>query len=585
MRFVRRLRRYSPGIVGLATAIVVLWRGAVALEREADSHVGEAFALRVLEPSVVLDTSDPAVEMQWHGSISPAKEHARIELRVDGLEQSASGETETGELVLPLERFREQPGWHFIELSLERRGGRDERVVDAILTGEFAKPNPEQTKPCAALLSLSPELIDSLVVPMLERELLPELQANEFMGPETEITTAEIELGEDSLKFELEVSGINTLTLEGTVLVTVASDRRLYTQLAALTKVEFNGKLRDQARGAGAGGGALVGGLLGGALAPVGAAAGWYAADTFVTRKARSLVRDQIVDALAELEQIDLLPTHIELIPGQAASNVGIGFCEQSRVRTTGIRAGLWIVPEPPSGAVQFELGVSGPLVTGSATTDDPLGPGEDVRIELSVDAVNSLLTSWTTTGLLTRLIGEERAVERANEELSAWTPLRLGQLRPTRPPAFTPIGGSTRGWRYGIGGLAIGVAGIEESAQSWGDIYLAAAGELSPTWDQESQTLSLSGTVDTLAVTCAKPADDDRGPILHGCFSDLLDAAEVRQRIDEQLQPASGKMPKLALGELLDEAIGLEIEGLSLSRPRAGLLRLSANVRPAEGK
>jgi hypothetical protein len=59
-----------------------------------------------------------------------------------------------------------------------------------------------------------------------------------------------------------------------------------------------------------------------------------------------------------------------------------------------------------------------------------------------------------------------------------------------------------------------------------------------------------------------------------------VLEAAEVRERIDEQLRPGARSMPSLALGGVLDEALGVQIEGLALARPRPGVLRLSAQLR-----
>jgi hypothetical protein len=580
---VQRLRRLAPGLIGLALAVVIVWRGATVLEREAESR--EAFSLHVASPAAVFDTSpasdpnDPNVPndpMQWRATVTPVSERERVELRVDGSLHEPRGDADAGELILPLDRMRDQPGWHFVEVSLARRGGRNERVVDPVLIGDFSS---DTNKSCAVVLTVSPALIDSLVVPLLERELLPVLQANEHMGPDTEITTAELELRDDGLNFELELSGVNTIGVAGAIVLKVIDDRRLQAELAILTEVEFRGKVRNQARGVGAGGGALVGGLIAGPLAPIGAAAGWIAADVVVTKKARKLIREQIEAGLAQLEGIDLLPTHIELIASRPASRVGIGFCEQTRVRTTGIHAGLWVIPDPAADVEQaFELGVPGPLVTAATPTTEPLTQEEDVRVELSIDAVNALLNSWTASGLLSELIGEQRALERANVELEAWTPLRLGRLRPTRPPTLTPVGGPNGGWRYGIGGLAIEVSGVEE--QPWGEIHVAAAGELSPTWDPEAGTLSLTGSLDTFAVTCAQPGAE--GPVLHGCFSEVLAAAEVRERIDEKLRQGARSLPSFAIRQLLTGAVGVEIESLALARPRPGVLRLSAKLRPA---
>jgi hypothetical protein len=564
---VQRLRRLAPGLIGLALAAVVVWRGAALLEAEAENS--EPFTLRVDAPAAVLDATAPTDTLQWRGQVTPIEERERVELRLDGMLQEYRGDADAGELILPLEQLREQPGWHFIEVGLERRGGRSERVVDPVLVGTF-EADAAPKKSCAVVLSVSPALIDSLLVPLLERELLPVLQANEHMGPDTVIHEAKLEL-----------RGVNTLAIAGAIILRIVGDRQIEAELAILTEVDFRGKLRNQARGIGAGGGALIGGLITGPLAPVGAAAGWYAADVVVTKKARQLIREQIENGLEQIEGVDLLPTHVELIAGRPSSRVGIGFCEQTRVRKTGLSAGLWVIPDPAGeGGQRFELGVPGPMVTAAEPTTEPLTPDEHVRVELSIDVVNALLIEWTANGLLAELIGEERAIARANVELEAWTPLQLGRLRPTRPPTLNPIGGPSDGWRYGIGGLAIDVTGVEE--QPWGSIFVAAAGELSPRWDADAGTLSLAGSLDTLAVTCARPGVEGERIALHGCFSEVLEAAEVRERIDEQLRPGARSVPSFAIGGLLDEAVGVQIDALALARPRPGVLRLSAQLRPS---
>ncbi|MFO7566487.1 MAG: hypothetical protein R6X02_27845 [Enhygromyxa sp.] len=571
----QRLRRLAPGLIGLAFAAVILWRGAARLEHEAESS--EPFSLRVAEPAAVLRTDDAAEAMQWRGWVTPARERERVELRVDGALWEHRGDPDAGELLLPLDGLREQPGWHFIELTLARRGGRVERIVDPVLIGEFAS---EVQKSCAVVLTVSPTLLEELLVSLLERELLPVLRDNEHMGPDTTLHEAKLELRDDAFTFELELRGVNTLAVAGAISVRVLDDRHLQAKLEILTEVAFRGKLRNTARGIGAGGGAVIGGLITGPLAPVGAAAGWFAADALVTKKARELVREQIEAGLELLAGIELLPGHVELIHEQPGSRVAIGLCEQTRVRATGISAGLWVLPDPASEApTRFELGVPGPLVTGAAPTGDPLERGEDLRVELSIDAVNLLLSSWTATGLLAELIGERRALERANAELEAWTPLQLGALVPTRPPTLNPVGGPSEGWRYGIGGLAIDLRGVED--QPWGSVYVAGAGELSPHWDPEAGALSLAGSLDTFALTCARPGPETEPPVLHGCFSEVLEAAEVRERIDAHLRPGAPGLPKLMVGELLADALGLRIDALAMTRPRPGVLRLSAELRP----
>ena len=582
---VRRLRRFAPGLVGLGLAALILWRGGAALEHSAQSQ--ESFAVMVEQPTRVITlgnagATDPH-QLSWHARIRPAAERERVQLRIDGAPIEARGGGDKGELELPLNSLVGAPGWHFIEVGIDRRGGRSERVVDPVLVGRFGEAAEggqiTDTKPCAANFTASPALVRSLVVPMLEREVLPALRDNEHMGPDTAISKAQLDLRDDVVHFELEITGLNTLAVSGVVLVAIVDERALYAELVTLGEVDFHGALRNKARGIGAGGGALIGGLIGGPLAPVGAAAGWFLADKLVTDKARALVREQIEQGLAQLSGVELLPRQVELVPGRPGSRVSLGFCEQTGVRASGLVAGLWVVPDPdPSepAPAHFELGVPGPLITGATPTIDALSSGEDLRVELSIDLVNALLTTWTASGLLSELIGEQRVLAHANKELEAWTPLRLQQLTPTRPPTLTPTGGPDAGWAFGLGGLSVALTGVD--AQPWGQVFVAAAGTLSPSWDPDAGELGLVGSLDRLEITCARSANSELA--LHGCFSEVLEAAEVRQRIDAHLRPGARSLPKLALRELLANELGVQLDALHMSRPRPGVLRLAATLQ-----
>jgi hypothetical protein len=65
----------------------------------------------------------------------------------------------------------------------------------------------------------------------------------------------------------------------------------------------------------------------------------------------------------------------------------------------------------------------------------------------------------------------------------------------------------------------------------------------------------------------------------LSGCFSEVLEATEVRERIDAHLRPGARGLPKLALRELLSDSLGLDVQQLAFSRPRPGVLRLAASI------
>ena len=579
----RRLRSILPGLVGLGLAATILWQGGTKLEQEAEGQ--EQFAVVVDEPAPILSLRPEGFDEvpTWRALIQPVDERERVEISLDGQPVSAGGTPQSGELSFTLEGLTQELGWHFVEVSIDRRGGRRDFAVDPVLVGRFADPEQdEDERSCAATLNVSADFVSSLVEPLLRDRLLPVLRENEYMGPGTQISRAQLELRKDAIAFDIVLSGIHTLHVSGVVLAAITDERKLHVELVTLGAVEFTGELRDQAEHIGAGGGALVGGLIAGPLAPVGAAAGWYAANRFVSKKARELVQEQVEQGLAEIDGVELLPETIDLVRGDPRSRVGIGFCEHTGVRPFGLIAGLWVEPraqlEP--GAEPWDLNTTGPLVTGTGLTADPLGADEDVRVELGIDGVNALIYSWTASGLLADLIGEQRSLARANEELEAWTPLRLRSLEPTRPPTLAPGGGPEAGWAYGIGGLSVAVEGVED--EPWGEVQIAATGTMSPSWDPEAGEIGLSGSLDRLELTCIRAHEDGQHQLLQGCFSDVLEAAQVREKIDERLRPGATHMPSFALRELLSNELRLGLDALALSRPRDGVLRLSAALSPS---
>ena len=103
----------------------------------------------------------------------------------------------------------------------------------------------------------------------------------------------------------------------------------------------------------------------------------------------------------------------------------------------------------------------------------------------------------------------------------------------------------------------------------------MAAAGSVSPRWDRQAGELSLVGSLDRLELTCT--VGQGELVALEGCYAEVLEAADVRARIDAHLRPGARGLPKLALRELLTERLGLELDDLRFARPHPGVLRLSA--------
>ena len=128
----------------------------------------------------------------------PLVDVPRVQLRVDDRPLAPGLIDEDGNARVALEQAfgtPVAPGWHFIEAVVERRGGRREAITEAVLFGDFSRaeppisPGPKQLpERCDIALSASADLLQALLVPQLEAQLLPALQANEHMGPDTAIT-------------------------------------------------------------------------------------------------------------------------------------------------------------------------------------------------------------------------------------------------------------------------------------------------------------------------------------------------------------------------------------------------------------
>ena len=482
--------RLVPHLAGLALAVATLWGGAATLERSVAAD--EPFSITPAAPAGVWSLADGPP--RWTGEVRPADELARVRVAVHGADgglrvPSGQRRGDDGQLTVELDDLADAPGWHFLELGFDRRGGRREGVVDALLVGNFATttggaqgprdPADSDDGRCDLALRASQRLVERLARAQLERELLPVLRDVEQLGPDTTLHALSLELGEDRLDFRLELRGVNTLAVSGALALRIAADGRLDAELITLDEVDFRGRLRRRARALGAGGGAVAGALLAGPLAPVGALAGLWLADTLVTRGARKLVRAQLESGLATIAGVELIPAGVELVPGDPRSRVALSRCADTGVEPGGVALGLRMLPKAGELAGPV-LGVPGPLVTGVSPRAALLNSDDedaDLHLELGVDLLNALLLRWSASGLLFDLAAQGAALERANDELAAWTPLRLAGLRPTRPPVLSPAGGPEAGWRFGLAGLVLELEGVDD--QPWGEIQLAAAGEL----------------------------------------------------------------------------------------------------------
>ena len=551
-------RRFA--LVGLGLAAIV-FAGSRAVLRS--SAKAEPFRVMVERPARVVGDAEGLL---WRGTVAPAGLASRVVLSVDGLPVAAR----ITDGVVEAELGYVGPGHHLVEVDLRQRGGRGQTVTDTVLVGPFA--DMSQQTDCALSLTIAEQAIQRLVVPPLRDRLLAAARDIPLLGPDTQLERAELTLLKDSLRVQVALAGVNRVAVDAYLQVRPSGPRGLALSLVWLGPVEFHGKLRTQATVAGAAAGAA----LTGPLAPVGAVAGYVLTDRYVGKRAHREVREQLGRGLETAASFPLLPERADLL-GDTLSEVALEFCGPVTIAAgTGISTMLALRSlRPPlagPGAVRRGVVLPGP-------EDD----GSDVRLDISIDAVNALLHAWTGNGLLAGRAEQAAWAQQIDRELQAWTLLSLAALEMTRAPVLmaadqgrsAPDGPA---WALSFGGLRLDLRGGEVA----GAVVASGRGWITPRFDPDRGWLELGGVVDRLRLTCIK------GQVLSPCFGALLELGEVEQRLGAALAPGTGRLPSLDLRELLrarTQALrpeGLDVEGLTITVPpgHPGVLRVRARLR-----
>jgi hypothetical protein len=557
------------GVVGAGLLFGAMSLGGARLDAAA-TH--ESFSVKVgprthaVRVLIAKDGADGAVK-QWRGTIDPPPLARRVEVR------SPTGsvvEHDAEDPVRVVDFTHAGPGYATVDLAATWRGQRVERVVDTALIGPFAHRVTDLGQAqCDMAVAVSAKTIDRLLMPPIRQQILAGASAHAFMGEETTLERASLDLLDGEARFDLVVQGANRLEVRLRVRVSVVRDRIFAIELAELEHVAFDGEVRKLATG----GAAAVGAAVTGPFAPVGAFVGWHLADSYVTKRARREIENLLETELAKSSSFSLFPETIELLPGERRSGVHLTFCEDVQLRPDGIAGALSIVPT--SFGVDANWPLPGPVRIGARPTRKPLRKDEDVRIELTIDLANALLEGWSANGLLMDLLDRTGVVGKADAELQAWTTLSLTQLEPRLPPVLAPGGGPDSGWSVTLGGVALGLKGFAMKSPDE-RLVAGARGSVAPTWDPAAKRLELAIGLDDLWVTCMWGGADST--TLRPCLGALLRAGDVQQRIDSSLASGLRSMPSLALGDLAQEKLGLDVSQLQLTRPRPELLRLSAS-------
>jgi len=551
-------RRFALAGLGLAA---LAFAGSRELLRS--SALAEPFRVMVERPARVVGDAEG---LRWRGTVSPAALSSRLELSVDGVPVAAR----VTDGVVEAELGHVGPGHHLVELDLRQRGGRGQTVTDTVLVGPFADMS-EQTD-CALSLTIAEHAIQRLVVPPLQEKLLAAARDMPLLGPDTKLERAELTLLKDSLRVEVTLAGVNTVAVDAYLQVRPSGPRGLALALVWLGPVEFHGELRTQATVAGA----AVGAALTGPLAPVGAVAGYILTDRYVGKRAQREVREQLGRGLESAASFPLLPERADLM-GHALSEVALEFCGPVTIAAgTGISTMLALrsLRPPLAGPGAVRRGVLLP---------PPKEDGSDVRLDISIDAVNALLHAWTGNGLLTGRVDGAAWVEQIDRALQEWTLLSLARIEVTRAPVVMAAdqGRAAPGgpaWALSFGGLRLELRGGEAA----GAVVASGRGWITPRFDPDSGWLELGGVVDRLRLTCIE------GQVLTPCFGALLELGEVEQRLGAALAPGTGRLPSLDLRALLRTRTqvlrpeGLDVESLTITVPAGhpGVLRVGARLR-----
>ncbi|HEY0133040.1 MAG TPA: hypothetical protein VGB85_03135 [Nannocystis sp.] len=551
------MARATEALAGLGVA-ALLFAGARALLR--DSAQGEPFRVEVEVPARVVASSEG---LRWQGTVRPATLAERVEVWVDGVRLEASNIE--GQIAADLHAVG--PGHHLVELAVTQQGGRTQTVTDTLLVGPFAAVQED----CALSLTVAEAAIQRLLIPPLRERLLAAAREDPLLGPGTTLERAELTLLVDAVRVRVTLAGINTIAVDAFLKLQPAGQRGLALSLGWLGPVEFFGKLRTQATL----GGAAVGAALTGPLAPLGAVAGYVLADRYVGKRAHAEVREQLRRGLEQVASVPLLPSSAELLPGHPRSAVTLAFCGPVTIAPgVGISTRLSLRSPAPGGAVYRGVVLPEP---------DP-SDMSDVRLDLSIDAVNALLHAWTANGLLADRMAAAQWVGQVDRALQEWTLLSLVGVTVTRAPVLMAADQGNAAprrdaWALSFGGLVLDLRGGEHA----GTVVAAGRGWITPELDAGSGRLELGGVVDRLRLTCIE------GQVLTPCFGALLELGEVESRLDASLAPGTGRLPGIDVRGLLRTRTralrpeGLDVEELTVTVPAGhpGVLRVRARLRP----
>ncbi|MBL4683404.1 MAG: hypothetical protein JKY37_02350 [Nannocystaceae bacterium] len=549
-----------------------------------------SFAVHVDRQSAVA----PDGEVDWRVTVVPQVDSARLTARLDRNTELPLVPDAHGRLTAELRELA--PGYHFVEASVHRLGGREDRVVDVIAAGPFQS---EHTRGCDVALGLSPQAVRMLLLPALEHKVVEGAKTQEeFFGPTSYVVASELTLVDGGISFTVELSTTaedkGDLSIDGVVEVSSVGVRGVSLRLRELRRATPGPKLTALAakeggkRGttAGAGGGAVVGALFGGpGGAVVGGILGGLAGNAIGKRlgereagqRTESEVYGALVAGLAQATEELRLPSQVSMLPTTPALLGSVQWCEPLKIDATrGMRAALALrIPADEFSDAARVLAVYRGSEVGAIAT---VASGHNARLEVSEDLVNRLLAEWTVRGGFDEAVADAGLASAIEKELGARTRWRVPDIRVALPPVVRldddAIGIS-------LGGVTMRL--VDEGRSQSRDVVVGGVGTIELDI-RDGGTATISGSLDQAYFGCRVPDLDRR--VLPACFSSAVDPELIRKKINLAIMVNAARLPGIDLSGLVQlrsaEATG---SPLALQDARvaaaAGVLSLDATLVP----
>jgi hypothetical protein len=539
--------------------------------------------------------------LDWHARWSPAEERERLRARLDrGPAQPLRLEGRDGVALSPVPL---SPGLHFVELSLERRGGRVTRITDEVLAGPFQS---EQVRGCDLALTLTPEGLRDLLVPVVEAKLLAGARDNDLFGSTSVLAHKELEVVDGGLRFSVTLdtteAGKGDLSVAGVVDVRgdgeagiVASLRSIERavpgpKLEALARAEGGRRLRGVGAKAGerlveaAGGGALLGfaASLGGAY--LGSKVGEEVGERVVRSEVPRQAREQLEQALATVTDALRLPDDVEVLPTAPALHAALRWCEPPTLAAaTGLRARLRLVLRDDEASAR----AAAQAVLLRAAVAEPRAPSRgaaNVHVDVSADLINRLLAEWVVRGGLQASLDASGLRQEVQAVLGERTRWQVEALRTERPPIVAPRADGRID--AAVGGVILELADPERDAAR--TVVLGGTGVVRLRPETEPGRLRLHAELDEVYLGCRERSRQGEHEVERRlpCFSAVLDPELLREQLDGQLRARSDRLPVLDLGAMLKLRLLGEGAERSLELVNAwvtaedGVLAIDAQVR-----